>query len=163
MYPLQSPPLRGAERVTVRLLIVDDHASWRRQVVETLAVDPRFRVVGEALDGAEAVHAAERLQPDVVVLDVGLPSLTGIEVARRVRVSCPDSKILFLSAHGRDVARAALSTGAHGYVIKSDMARELVPALQAVLAGVRYVSARLSLPRDAAPTTPPEIRPEQVK
>jgi len=106
---------------SVRVLVVDDFEPWRRFVSTTLQSQPNLQVIGEALDGLEAVQRAEQLQPDLIVLDIGLPSLNGIEVARRIRKISPESKILLLSQQSSaEVVQEALSTGAHGYVVKTD-------------------------------------------
>jgi DNA-binding NarL/FixJ family response regulator len=98
-----------------------------------------------ARDGLEAVHKAEELNPDLILLDVDLPKLNGIEVSRKVREVCPRSRILFVSAGTfPELARAALDTGASGYVVKFDITVELLAAIEAVLLGKRYVSRRLA-------------------
>jgi DNA-binding NarL/FixJ family response regulator len=92
-------------------------------------------------DGLEAVQKAEELKPDLIVLDIGLPTLNGIEVARQIRRLVPDSKILFLSQESSaDVVREALSLGALGYVVKAHAGTELLAAVQAVLQGNQFVS-----------------------
>jgi DNA-binding NarL/FixJ family response regulator len=97
---------------------------------------PEWQVIAEASDGSEAVQKAEELKPDLIVLDIGLPKLNGIEGARRIRQFSPHSKIIFLSLYNSpDVVQAALSTGALGYVLKSDARSELLPAVDAVLRG----------------------------
>lgn len=104
-----------------------------------------MRVIGVASDGLEAVLKTEALQPDLILLDVGLPKLNGIETARRIRSTAPECKILFLSQESDlDVARAALSAGGHGYVVKSDAENELIAAIEAVMEGRRYVSRELA-------------------
>jgi CheY-like chemotaxis protein len=104
-----------------------------------------LRVIGVASDGLEAVLKTEALQPDLILLDIGLPKLNGIEAARRIRSAAPESKILFLSQEGDlDVARAALSAGGHGYVVKSDAEDELIAAIEMVMEGKRYVSRTLA-------------------
>lgn len=111
----------------------------------TLGKEPRFQIVGEALDGHQAVQKAQELKPDLVVLDIGLPKLNGIEAARRIRSVSPDSKILFLTANDdSEIAREALDTGARGYVVKRDAAKELLAAVRAVLLGRRYISKQLA-------------------
>jgi DNA-binding response OmpR family regulator len=96
------------------------------------------------LDGSEAVQKAQELRPDLVVLDIGLPTLNGIEAARRIRQVSPHSKILFLTMEeSPDVVQVALSTGAHGYVHKSRAQSELLPAIQTVLRGKQFVSNKL--------------------
>lgn len=102
-------------------------------------------MIGEVSDGLEAVQKVQELQPDLILLDIGLPTLNGIEAAKRIRHVSPSSKILFVSEHrSPDIAEEALSTGAVGYVVKSDAARELLPAVKAVLEGKRFVSASLA-------------------
>jgi DNA-binding NarL/FixJ family response regulator len=104
-----------------------------------------LQVIGEASDGLQAVQQAQELQPDLILLDIGLPTLNGIEAARRIRKVSPASKILFVSENrSAGIAEEALSTGAGGYVVKSDAASELLPATKAVLEGKRFISARLA-------------------
>lgn len=101
-----------------------------------------LQVVGEAADGREAVQKAETLKPDLIVLDIGLPTLNGIEAAKRIRVVVPGTRILFLTAiNDKDMVRAALSTGAQGFVLKTDAGTELLPAVAAVLGGDDFVSS----------------------
>ena len=133
------------EGSTTRILVVDDYEPWRRFVSTTLQKQPELQVIGEASDGLEAVQKAQQLQPDLILLDIGLPTLNGIEAARRIRELSPKSKILFVSENrSRDIAEEALRTGAGGYVVKSDAASELLPAVNAVLGGKRFVSASLA-------------------
>ena len=107
------------EPTTLRVLVVDDFERFRRFVCSTLGKRRDLQVIGEASDGLEAVRKAEELKPDLIVLDIGLPTLNGIEVARRIRKSCPKCKILFMSqASSVDVAQEAFSLGAMGYVVK---------------------------------------------
>jgi len=102
-------------------------------------------VIGIASDGLEAVQKAEELQPDLILLDIGLPSLSGIEVARQIRKLSPKSKILFVSQQSSaDVVQGALGTGAQGFVFKSDAGRELLEGMNAVLRGERFVSGRFA-------------------
>lgn len=106
---------------------------------------PGFQVIGEVSDGIEAVQKAQELKPDLVLLDIGLPKLNGIEAARRILDHIPHSKILFVSENRAwDVVGEALRTGAHGYVVKSDVAAELLPAINSVLQGNQFVSARFA-------------------
>ena len=104
----------------------------------------RWQVVGEAADAPDAIQSAQALRPDVILLDVELGALNGIETARRILAVDPGSKILFVSAHRSwDIAGAALSTGARGYLLKSDAGHELLPALETVVRGGRFISAGL--------------------
>jgi DNA-binding NarL/FixJ family response regulator len=126
--------------------LVDDFEPFRRLVASMLQQQPELQVVGHVPDGLEAVQKAKELQPDLILLDIGLPGLNGIDAARRIRCISPRSKILFLSENGSpDVAREALGTGARGYVLKSGLAGELLPAVEAVLLGRRFVSHRLGV------------------
>jgi NarL family two-component system response regulator LiaR len=128
----------------VRILIADDFERWRRQVRRLLQVRSEFQVICEASDGSEAVQMADDLKPDLVVLDIGLPTLNGIEAARLIRKLTPSSRILFLSQNiDLDVVQAALCTGALGYVHKTNAAGELLFAVDAVLRGEQFVSSRL--------------------
>ncbi len=128
----------------IRVLVVDDFKDWPRQVRLLLQSRPECQVIAEASDGSEAVQKAEELKPDLIVLDVGLPNLSGIEAARQIRQRSPNSQIIFLSQNSDlDVVRAALGTGALGYVRKIDAERELLPAVDAVLRGKQFVSSRL--------------------
>ena len=106
-----------------------------------------FRIVGEAADGLEAVQKVQELQPDLVVLDIGLPKLNGIETAQRIRQCAPSTRILFFSQNrSRDIAEEAMRTG-DGYVVKSSAGRELLSAVEAVLQGNPFVSVSLSADR----------------
>jgi len=126
----------------VRVLVVEDHEPFRRLVCSALGKRPALQVVGEASDGLEAVQKAEELQPDLILLDIGLPSLNGIEVARRVCKLSSESKILFVTQESStEVVRGALDT-AHGYIVKSDLGNDLMDGVNAVLRGERFVSRR---------------------
>ena len=126
------------------VLTVDDFEPWRKFVRTVLQERPHFRNILEVSDGLEAVQKARELQPNLVLLDIGLPTLNGLEAARRIRVLAPYSKIVFLTEnHDPDVAAAALQTGSQGFVVKIDAERELLVAVEAVMAGKRFVSQRL--------------------
>lgn len=125
-----------------RILIVDDYEPWRRFVSSILQKYPNLKVVGEASDGVEGVEKALLLQPDLILLDIGLPQLNGIEAARRIREQAPKSLILFVSAlRSREILEAALVVGRCGYVLKSNAGSELLLAVETVLEGKGYVSA----------------------
>ena len=125
--------------------MVDDYEPFRRFVCATLAQNPDLQVIGEASDGLEAVSKAQDLQPALVVLDIGLPTLNGIEAARRIRKLAPDSKILFVSQeNSADVVHGVLGLGARGYVVKTHAGRELLPAVKAILDGRQFVSSGLA-------------------
>ena len=128
-----------------RVLVVEDFEPFRRFICSTLRKRPEFQIVEEARDGLEAVQKAEELQPDLIMLDIGLPSLNGIDAARRIRKLSPKSKILFMSQESSaDVVQEALALGALGYVVKAYAGSELLPAVEAVLQGRQFVSNGLS-------------------
>ena len=132
---------------TFRVLVVDDYEPWRRFLVSTLQKHPELRIIGEASDGLEAVQIAQQLQPGLILLDIGLPTLNGITAARRIKEVCPESKILFVTENrSLDIAEEALRTGAQGYVVKSAAASELSAAVEAVLQGKQFVSESLTGP-----------------
>lgn len=113
-------------RFAIRILVVDDYKPWRGFVYSTLQKQAELQVIGEASDGLEAVEKAQELQPDLILLDIGLPTLNGIEAARRIREVSPESKILFVTENRScDIAEEALRTGAGGYVVKSDATRSI--------------------------------------
>jgi DNA-binding NarL/FixJ family response regulator len=127
---------------SVRVLVVDDYEPFRQFVCSTLGKIPRLRIVAQASDGGEAVRKAEELQPDLILMDIGLPSLSGIEAARRIRKLAPMSKVLFLSQEtSGDVVEEAWRLGASGYVVKTHAGSELLAAVEAVLQGERFVSS----------------------
>jgi DNA-binding NarL/FixJ family response regulator len=130
--------------MTIRVLVVDDHEPWRRLVISELLKKPECEIVGEVDDGLEGVDAAARLAPDLILLDVGLPSITGIEVARRILAIVSGIKILFLSAHmAPPIINATLAAGGHGYVLRSDAGDELLAAIETILQGGQFISPRL--------------------
>jgi DNA-binding NarL/FixJ family response regulator len=130
---------------TIRVLVVDDYEPWRRYVSSTLEKQAELHVIGEVSDGLGAVQKSQELQPDLILLDIGLPTVNGIEAAWRIRESSPNTLILFVSENRSwDIAEEALRTGANGYVVKSDAASELLPAVEAVLQGKRFVSTSLA-------------------
>src|SRR6266566_9573522 len=130
---------------SIRILIADDYEGWRRQVRLLFQERPQWHVIAEALDGSEAIQKAEELKPDLIVLDIGLPKLNGIEAARQMRELSPSSKIVFLSQNNDlEVVRAALGTGALGYVHKANAQSGLLPAVDAVLRGKQFVSSSLT-------------------
>jgi two-component system, NarL family, nitrate/nitrite response regulator NarL len=127
---------------SIRVLVVDDFEPWRQQICSMLHTRPELCVVAEVGDGLEAVQRAKELQPDLILLDIGLPKLDGLESARRIRQVAPDAGIILVSQNSdRDIVLAALSTGAQGYVVKTDAGSELLPAVTSVLEGNDFVSS----------------------
>ena len=128
--------------VTARILIVDDYAPWRQKVRSLLQRHPGLELVGEAADGLEALQKVLEAKPDLVLLDIGLPRMNGIEASAKIRRAAPGVTILFLSQNADvDVLQAALNNGAKGYVFKMDAAQELWPAIKAVLSGNQFLSS----------------------
>jgi CheY-like chemotaxis protein len=131
---------------SIRILVVDDYEGWRDQVRLLLQARPEWEIISEASDGLEAVQKARELKPCLILLDIGIPSLNGIEAAKRIRQVSPRSRIIFLSqANSLDVVQAALSTGAQGYVHKLRVQSDLLPAIREVLRDRRFVSSSLQL------------------
>jgi len=127
----------------LRTLVVDDHEGLRKLLRSMLEAKTECVVVGEATDGLQAIEQAKELQPDLILLDLSLPKLNGMEAGRRILKLCPHSKIVFLSQDSsRDVVQGALGLGAAGYLLKSD-ATELPLAVDAILQGEVFVSRRV--------------------
>ena len=145
--------------LSYRVLLVDDYEPWRRYVHSTLIASP-WQIAGEASDGLDAIGKAEALQPDLILLDIGLPSVTGIAAARRILAHDPGSRILFVSENSSwEIVEAALGAGGRGYVLKSDAGRELLPAMEAVVEGRQFISSSLkghdSTTKDQEPVVEP--------
>lgn len=129
----------------IRVLVVDDYEPFRRFITSTLEQQPELQIIGEATNGLEAVRKAAELNPDLILLDIGLPTLNGIEAARRIREHSSKSQILFCSENRSwDIVEEALRAGALGYVAKSDAARDLLTAVRALLLGKQFVSSSVS-------------------
>jgi DNA-binding NarL/FixJ family response regulator len=127
---------------SIRILVVDDFEPWRQQDCAILQTRQELRVVAEAADGLEAVQKAQELKPDLIVLDIGLPTLNGLEAAKRIRRVAPGVKIIFLTQDSdKDTVGIAFSTGVHGYVLKTDAGSELLIAVARVLGGNDFVSS----------------------
>ena len=115
----------------IRIMIVDDNATFREQLKEFLASEPDIEVVGEAADGQEAILKARELQPDVVLMDVRMPGINGIHATRQLKEEMPEVKVIILSLYDIDEYRkAALDSGASGYVVKKSIVQELLPAIR---------------------------------
>ena len=128
-----------------RILLVDDHAVVRQGFRMILAAEPDMEIVGEAANGRDAVGLAEKLRPDVVVMDVAMPELNGIEATRRLAESSPRTRVLALSMHKDSVyVREILRAGARGYLLKDAFDRDLVAAVRAVAGGEGYLSPAVS-------------------
>jgi DNA-binding NarL/FixJ family response regulator len=127
----------------VRVLLADDHPLLLKEVVSLL--EPTFEIVGRVADGKSLFESAVKLQADVIVTDISMPILNGIEAANKLKVYGCRSKIVFLTVHSDpEFVRACLATGALGYVVKSEMATDLVPAIREALAGRIFISPPLN-------------------
>ena len=126
------------------ILVVDDHESWQRLISATLRKDTRWQVVETASDGVEAIRKAETLQPNLILMDVELPRLDGVEAARRILATNRNVPILFVSAHrSSDIVEAAMGAGARGYVVKAEAGYDLQRAIDLTLQGSRFISPAL--------------------
>ena len=129
----------------IRILLADDHAVVRQGFKMILAAQPDFEIVGEAGNGREALEMAEALTPDVVVMDVAMPELNGIEATRRISASLPKTRVLALSMHKDSVyVREILRAGARGYLLKDAIDRDLLEAVRAIARGEGYISPAVS-------------------
>src|SRR5512139_412635 len=130
-----------------RVLLVEDHTLLREGLRSLLAAEPALDVVGEAGDGLEAIAQARRLQPDLVIMDLSMPRMTGLEALREITRQHPKIKAIVLTMHNTEEhLRDALRAGAAGYVLKSASHAELLTAVRSVLAGQRYLSPQVAKP-----------------
>jgi DNA-binding NarL/FixJ family response regulator len=130
--------------MTLSVLVVDDHELWRRQVRAALKDYRRWSIVAEASNGFEAIEKAAALRPDLILLDIGLPVLSGIVAARQILANDPQSRIMFMTAIGSPgMVEAAMRMGVRGYLLKSD-AHQLVAAMDAISQGQAFISEGLT-------------------
>ena len=128
-----------------RILVADDHSVVRRGVQSLLEGHPRWKVCGEAVEGADAIAKAKRLRPDVVVMDITMGPMNGLEATREILKVLPKTKVLVLTMHeSEQVVREVLNAGAHGYVLKSDADRDLVDALETIEQGKTFYTSKVS-------------------
>jgi DNA-binding NarL/FixJ family response regulator len=137
----------GVVMANVRVLVVEDFEPFRRFLRSALGLRSILHLVGGASDGLEAVRKAEELQPDLILLDIGWPTMNGIEAARRIRTLSPQSRIIFVTQeYDPAIVEGALNLGAWGYVVKIQAATDLPAAVDAVLDGRQFVSGGLTGP-----------------
>jgi two-component system response regulator NreC len=130
--------------VTIRLVVADDHEIVRRGLRAVLERAPGFEVVGEATTGRETVNRAEQLRPDVLLMDVRMPEMSGIDAARTIAARCPRTGVVALSNHtDRRYVSGMIECGARGYVLKSSSYEELLRAVKLVAAGKRYLCSEV--------------------
>jgi DNA-binding NarL/FixJ family response regulator len=129
----------------ITILVVDDAEHWRKFVSFILRIDPAMTIVSEASDGTQAVQEAKQHQPTIVLLDIGLPGINGIEAGWRILREAPNSKIIYVSQESDiEVVQEALAVGAAGYVSKIDAGSQLVEAINSAMRGQRFISTSLS-------------------
>jgi DNA-binding NarL/FixJ family response regulator len=139
----------------LRILVADDHGIVRAGLKMLIERQDSMHVVAEAADGVDAVEAAQRERPDVAVLDVSMPRMTGIQAAREIRAHCPSTAVLLLSMHDDErYVHDALRAGASGYVLKRQADAELIEAVRAVAAGRHFVSSIPGAEREGGPADP---------
>jgi DNA-binding NarL/FixJ family response regulator len=132
----------GSGMSPVRVLVVEDFEPFRRFISSTLGKRCDLQVICEVSDGLEAVQKAKELKPDLILLDIGLPGMNGLDAARQIRKLSPESKIIFLSQESSpDIVQEALSLGALGYVVKARAGSELLPAVESVLLEKQFVGS----------------------
>lgn len=130
---------------TVRILIADDHELIRKGIASTLEEVPGWTVVAQAENGRQAVELAQSLRPDIVVLDMTMPELNGLEATRQILASRTGERVLILTAHeSEQLVREVLNAGAQGYVLKSDAGRALVTAVEALLDGRPFFTSKVA-------------------
>jgi two-component system response regulator NreC len=147
-----SHPEGGNDLSLVRILIVDDHGVLRAGLKAMISAQPDMDVVGLAADGEDALRQASALRPDVVILDIELPGTSGLDVARRLRESCPATRILVLTMHDEPaLVREAFEAGASGFVVKEALGDDLLAAVRTVHQGRSYINVSLLEPPGNAP------------
>ena len=133
----------------VRVLLADDYEPFRRCVSSLFVKHPGWKIIAEVSDGLEAVKKAQELNPDVVLLDLLLPTINGVEAANRIRQTAPATKIIFITAYqDSELMQTVFRNQAEGYILKWEVMRDLFPAVEAALCGRKFVSTRLTDPPD---------------
>ena len=128
-----------------RILVADDHEVVRKGLVSLLQAQPEWQVCGEAEEGRDAVDKAQSLKPDVIILDIGMPNLNGLEATRQILKVNPQARVLILTLHDSDqVVREVLNAGARGFLLKSDAARDLVAAVEALRRNKTYFTSKVA-------------------
>jgi DNA-binding NarL/FixJ family response regulator len=135
----------NASSKEIRVLVVDDHPLVRRRMCALLASAGEIKVVGEAENGLQAISMTEKLNPDVIVMDISMPELDGIRATAEIRNLNPESRIVIVSMFAsRELVEVALEKGADGYLLKRSTARDLIPAVRSVHSGQTYIGASYS-------------------
>jgi len=149
---------------TIRIALVDDHSLVRDGVRALLATRPLFEVVGEAENAAQALTMCEEVKPDILLVDIGLQDMNGLELTRLIRQRCPAIKILILSMYdNQEYVATSIRAGASGYVLKNAPSREIVAAIEAIATGGTFYSAEVTLKLVSKKTDENELTPREVQ
>jgi DNA-binding NarL/FixJ family response regulator len=149
---------------TIRIALVDDHSLVRDGVRALLSTRPLFEVVGEAENAAQALTMCESLQPDILLVDIGLQDLNGLELTQLIRQRCPAIKILILSMYdNQEYVATSIRAGASGYVLKNAPSREIVAAIEAIATGGTFYSAEVTLKLVSKKSEENELTPREVQ
>ena len=142
---LRVRPGCSLRQLCITVLLVDDFAQFRVAVSALLTKKPELQIVAEASDGIEAVEKSRQLQPDVILLDIGLPKLNGVAAAQQIREVSPQSKIIFVTQEtSADIMKEAIRSGGMGYVVKTKVESELLKAIDLVLEGKQFIGSGLT-------------------
>ncbi|HEY9188717.1 MAG TPA: response regulator transcription factor [Bacteroidota bacterium] len=124
----------------IKILIADDHKMFREGLIECLRANQNYKIIGEAVDGVEAVELCHKLNPDIVIMDINMPKMNGLQATKKISVDCPDSKIIILSAYNEEeYVSEFLHSGAKGYLLKYGSIKEIISAIEKVMAGDIYI------------------------
>lgn len=149
---------------TIRIALVDDHSLVRDGVRALLSTRPLFEVVGEAENAAQAVTMCESLKPDILLVDIGLQDMNGLELTQLIRQRCPAIKILILSMYdNQEYVATSIRAGASGYVLKNAPSREIVAAIEAIATGGTFYSAEVTLKLVSKKSEENELTPREVQ
>lgn len=133
------------QKLCISVLLVDDFVEFRAAVSALLRKKPELQIVAEASDGVEAVEKSRQLQPDLILLDIGLPKLNGVAAAQQIREVAPQSKIIFVTQEtSADIMKEAIGLGGMGYVVKAKVESELLKAIDLVLEGKQFIGTGLT-------------------
>jgi DNA-binding NarL/FixJ family response regulator len=136
----------ASQMAKIRVLLTDDHTLFRQGIETLISAEPDMEVIGEAADGADAVQKASKAQPDVILMDIGMPGLSSFEATRQIKKNRPETNVLFLTMYDdEDYLVECMEMGASGYVLKDNLADQLVTAIRDVHRGGSYLSPRMLL------------------
>jgi DNA-binding NarL/FixJ family response regulator len=153
-----------SQPLPIRIALVDDHSLVRDGVRALLSARPQFEVVGEAENAAQGLKLCEEVQPDILLVDIGLQDMNGLELTQLVRSRCPAIKILILSMYdNQEYVATSIRAGASGYVLKNAPSREIVAAIEAIATGGTFYSAEVTLKLVSKKTEENELTPREVQ